>query len=818
MKNFPPASDSLANESDVEGLFLDQLLHAPAPGGLEFDAIEIRRKTSIRKLSIGKGNEKKLYYPDYALIIQGIPLVIIEAKGPNENLDDAAREARLYATELNAEYPTAFNPCQYCIVSNGLTTELRKWDSNDIISTFPLEEAISACEEFSTFVDLIGSVCLRKLAEKIHSEHRPNQFFRAGNLVGGQSARNEAIEYNDFGRCLSGKFQEVFDPATFDDRLNIVKNAYVPSKRRVRYLAEIDRVIGVSLPPSSAEAQLIENTEKPKEIVSIISEQLSDLRNKVLLLVGAVGSGKSTFVDYLQNIALPEAIREKTAWVRLNLNDAPLSSNEIYDWCRHQLLEKIPDTSPELDCKKKDGLKKLFRKEIEEFKEGRGAFLEKDSPEYNAELYKLITNLQDDKDLHIAAMERYMVTGRGRLLMVVLDNCDKRNRDYQLLMFQVAKWLQNNIRCLVILPLRDITYENYKNEPPLDTALKDLIFRINPPQFQEVLTRRLKYLFKRMRETGGELSYHAGNKEIKVSTETLEKFLSAVMNSLFSNNQKGRNIIVGLAGSNIRKAFDIFVDFCRSGYIREEEIFRGQATGEIRPLHTGVVARTLFRTNRRYYSGDESYVKNIFQVDFDDSNPDHLVRWRILQFLADRANIRGKSQIKGYCRVADVAEVLLSHGYDHNIILRECSYLYKHGCLVAEHLKEENLGIEDLISITSAGRVHLQLVDDFHYLAACAEDTWLSNESAAHVISNRMRKPIRHSQSWISVLNSAEEFLAYMISTADQSPASLTPFQPESAEAIPPPDFEGIAIQAKDTRTRYESRKRQQGRNNPQRR
>ena len=53
-------------------------------------------------------------------------------------------------------------------------------------------------------------------------------------------------------------------------------------------------------------------------------------------------------------------------------------------------------------------------------------------------------------------------------------------------MFQAAQWLQNTFKCLVILPLRDETYDNHRNEPPLDTALKDLVFRIEPPLFQHV--------------------------------------------------------------------------------------------------------------------------------------------------------------------------------------------------------------------------------------------------------------------------------------------------------------------------------------------
>ena len=56
-------------------------------------------------------------------------------------------------------------------------------------------------------------------------------------------------------------------------------------------------------------------------------------------------------------------------------------------------------------------------------------------------------------------MARFLCTGGGRLLVVVLDNCDKRNRDEQLRMFQLAQWAQSQFKCLVVLPLRDVTFD-----------------------------------------------------------------------------------------------------------------------------------------------------------------------------------------------------------------------------------------------------------------------------------------------------------------------------------------------------------------------
>jgi predicted NACHT family NTPase len=52
------------------------------------------------------------------------------------------------------------------------------------------------------------------------------------------------------------------------------------------------------------------------------------------LIVGSVGSGKTTFIDHLKEVALPNDIVNSTLWLRFNMNESPVSSEEVYDWLR----------------------------------------------------------------------------------------------------------------------------------------------------------------------------------------------------------------------------------------------------------------------------------------------------------------------------------------------------------------------------------------------------------------------------------------------------------------------------------------------------
>src|ERR1035437_9470668 len=106
-----PPPDQLRTESDVEQKLVLPLLTSPAPNGLGFSTSDFVTKLSTRRIEIGKGTARKLYYPDYIVVLAGTPVIVIEAKAVGESVDNALDEARLYANEINALYPHQINPC-----------------------------------------------------------------------------------------------------------------------------------------------------------------------------------------------------------------------------------------------------------------------------------------------------------------------------------------------------------------------------------------------------------------------------------------------------------------------------------------------------------------------------------------------------------------------------------------------------------------------------------------------------------------------------------------------------------------------------------
>ena len=143
--------DDLHNESDVEQKFIYHFLSMDPPMGLGFSSEEILTKANLRKITIGKGNSKKIYYPDYVVSIRGVPVFVLEAKKPEENLETAYSEARLYASEINSQFRHNLNVCGLILVSNGNETWAGYSDTNEpfikvTFNEFDVDTSLNLCK------------------------------------------------------------------------------------------------------------------------------------------------------------------------------------------------------------------------------------------------------------------------------------------------------------------------------------------------------------------------------------------------------------------------------------------------------------------------------------------------------------------------------------------------------------------------------------------------------------------------------------------------------------------------------------------------
>lgn len=772
-----PALAALKTESDVEQKFIYPLLISEAPSGLGFDPSDIHTKENIRGLAIGKGGSKKIYYPDYVVTISGLPILIIEAKVRGSDLLEAFREARLYAAELNSSYPTGQNPSSLIIATDGARLIAGQADQAQPLIDMTYDQVETSSELMAELLEGYGCKAVMAIYDRLVPRFRPQRLWKPRRLIGGSATQREEVPINSFGATISADFSHIFNPINHEDRVAIAKNGYIPSKRRERYIEPIDRIIRAATPPSISQSKTLENTGTPVEIVKTFRSGRK-LEQQVLLLIGSAGAGKTTFVDYLQEVALPADVKAKTVWIRINMNPAPISRTEIYDWLRREIIEGLKIAHPKIDFDDIETLKAVHGPDVNAFRKGVGRLLEKDKSAWNGKLVDILFALTNDLHKSALALARYLTAQSGKLLVIVLDNSDKRLRDEQLLMFEAAQWLQREFTGLVVLPLREETYDNHRNEPPLDTALKDMVFRIEPPLFQAILQSRIQMALSSIATKGNRtLRYNLPNgMHVDYPASEQAYYLSSIMRSIFEHGLHVRRLIVGLSGRNMRRALEIFLEFCTSGHIGESEFFKiRQSKGQyVLPLN--LVTTVLLRLNQRYYNSSHAYLKNLLSADEHDARINYFTRLMIIRLLIKKMDHFGPKRLKGYEHIGTIRKVLSGFGVEDSIFDRELEALVRGFCVITEDFSVEELSDSDLVALAPAGLVHNQMMSDVHYLAAIAEDSWFFNKDIAEGIAARIRdEDTQYSQ--LTSLYNASDLLEVISVARDRERAAIEAFR-----------------------------------------
>ena len=152
----------LRNEADVETHVLTPLLIGEEYLGLPQESVY--PKTYLKPTNLDKVAGKTTgYYPDFSIWMEGFLVLIVEAKAPTVPVEEAYREASLYARHVNQERRSGFNPCRYILGCNGVKILVGYHDSHPIIDA-SVADLQHGSALFALLTDLCGIDVLRKHA------------------------------------------------------------------------------------------------------------------------------------------------------------------------------------------------------------------------------------------------------------------------------------------------------------------------------------------------------------------------------------------------------------------------------------------------------------------------------------------------------------------------------------------------------------------------------------------------------------------------------------------------------------------------------
>ncbi|HWK95327.1 MAG TPA: type I restriction endonuclease [Pseudolabrys sp.] len=703
----------LGNESDVEQkLILPFLLNASYLG---LRNSWVRTKEYMSPTEIDKAAGKRYgYVPDYSIWIDSIPLFIVEAKAPDVAIQVALREARLYAGEINKRYPPGVNPIGFILACNGVEFGFSPWDSE-------VDTVIALCADvqpgtqlLDIFVQAIGHQALQDRAKKLGPHFQKRPFYDVASFMGGQSRVAQQLGVNDFAEPLFSTIAKYFGSNSDETPDDVIDRAYVASDEISTYEGVLETYL------KDRTAQIAGNQLRPidtsKNAATGISTEVQrfsqnpNANARVQLIVGSVGAGKSTFIRRFYRRLMSGDIAKKTRWAFLNFNVMPPGLDGLKLWIAEQFIKSFAAVN-EVDIYEADQIEKIFGAEIRRFERGPAkALYNNDRSEFVRRRTSLLDDLTKDAVKLSECIARHFSGEMHLGLVVVFDNVDKRSRDQQLAIFEAAQWFKELTKALVLVNLRDSTFEAHRDEPPLDAFINAINFYIRPPRFAQVIRKRLELVLENLQsEVSKRQEYSlASGYKIHYPATKLGSFLLSIYLSLFDDRSvKVAGALEALVAKDVRRALGMFGDIIVSPHIPTSQITTTVLGGEQR-IQENRIIRALMRGRYKYYNGGSLYIRNVLYANPEYNRPSNLLIPDMLEFLIRNRKSKIDFAQEGYATVGTLIKKMSQLGYDEADISRAVATVVEWGLVEPESLVPGSLLESDAVRMHASGFIHMR--------------------------------------------------------------------------------------------------------------
>jgi hypothetical protein len=313
----------LRTESDVEQkLVYPFLVH---PSFLDIPHEWVRTKDYMEPTEIDKRAGKRAgYIPDYSVWRSGFPLLIVEAKRPDEPIEKALQEAHIYAARINARYPPDINPIRWVLACNGEKFVLAPFDSETNVFYAKTTDLRPGTDILAAYKGIINKEELEKRSEELNIAFQSRRFTRVPQFFTNTQV-TEQLGINPFARDLFPIITRYFGQEADEAPDEIIDRGYVSTEERSEYGAVLEGYLkdrARIVADGTFQPIITSSKHETNNLTTEVRKHGQTIKNpgRVQLIVGAVGSGKSLFIRRFYKRMLPDDLKKKTLWAFINFN------------------------------------------------------------------------------------------------------------------------------------------------------------------------------------------------------------------------------------------------------------------------------------------------------------------------------------------------------------------------------------------------------------------------------------------------------------------------------------------------------------------
>lgn len=667
-------------------------------------------------------------YLDYKLSTN-IPILIVEAKKASEPLDlPVTSDQREYviggvlqqckntvAAMVQARDYAISKGVTFCCVTNGeqfvffrsQNQQGIEWVKHRAVVFRSLSDVE---EDFDKFCLHLSKTAAEngKLQQSLKLSENLEQTNSYKTLDTRHLTKTRKVDRNPLFPIIGEIVRRVFqDLASEDAESEVLEFCYVESpKKSDKGAPYIDRHI------TELEVSKREAGEFQKRITSALNPD-SPSNTEVILLLGSVGVGKSTFIQRFRKVLLAKQIDANGIWLYLNFKKFSDTGSTIDEFICGQVDETLSQEYIELGLNDWTFLKQAYHAEYEKLKRGALKPLHNEDPaKFELEFGRKIDAWSEDKpEAHLVKLLSTSIKRLKKKVFLIFDNADQLNPDTQNAIFLAAEKLAERIGCYALISMREESYWKNRDAGPL-SAFHTTAYHVQPASFKQVLAKRFQYT-KNLIQKG----VFTRESEFHIKTDELLKVFDRLVRTLLGEDESYIEFIEATAARDTRRSLETIAAFLISGHTNIEAILRDVRRKQPQefpvPFHEFLNAVVL--RDHEVYTEEACDIFNLFAVsgNSDASNFNRIaVLGRILMSKNSKVGVG-----TGYALIEDVVNDCHASGILPETTHSVLSFLSARRAIETETTIKDDLTSSHYVRITVAGEYYINSLSQmFGYL------------------------------------------------------------------------------------------------------
>jgi KaiC/GvpD/RAD55 family RecA-like ATPase len=543
-----------------------------------------------------------------------------------KNLQIYINQVQKYCFDNGIEFACVTNGLQW-VIFKAVRTDGIHLSKGRVIVFKSLEDI---AERFIQFWNLLGkrNVEENSLVRTFQPSEAPG--FQYKRITDELRHYSERVSRNSLSADLEPLIREYMGEIADEKSREKLRDLFVRSKALKEVLQSVEHRISVSLSSTLTTSGRIHETPETERLRNKVKSKIETSfslppRGEVILLLGRVGSGKTTFVNHFLRIDLKDTFKNHFL---VSLDFRLLEKGQEVRRFFYDTLRTVLSRDNHFTDLSSKFLRKIYSSEIKELTQGPLAALAKqNSKRLEEKISDFLMERYNDTENYFSRCLRYLADKQNVRCILVLDNVDQLEATLQQEIFTFAHSVAGNTHALAMLTMWEETYLRSKTGGAL-SAYQTIAYTIPPTSVVDIIDRRLAYIQHNLQERNiGPLLLPDPS-----LINDVRDFLKLLRQSIVHNKRRTRFFLESIAMGNLRKAMEVFSSFLVSGHTdagKMLSVYRNDRHYDV-PLHEFI--KSIGLGDRRFYQSNLSSILNLYSIS-DESRPSHFTKLRLLEYL-----------------------------------------------------------------------------------------------------------------------------------------------------------------------------------------